>query len=161
MNCHKGVQLTEKYNGEISPEIKKIYAALDYDPSRDPGKEYGPNRKSIQWIRIHNLPDHAYFNHAQHVKVAGLECQECHGPIQNMEVVEQYSTLQMGWCIDCHRTKGIDVENNNYYEKLHASVKSKMNSSDSVKTKDTYFKNGKLVITPSMNGGIECSKCHY
>jgi len=161
MNCHKGVQLTDKYNGEISPEIKKIYAALDYDPTRDPGKEYGPNRKAIKWVRIHNLPDHAYFNHSQHVKVAGLQCQECHGPIQDMEVVEQYSSLQMGWCIDCHRTKGIDVENNNYYEKLHASVKSKMHGADSANVHNEYFKDGKLVITPSMNGGIECAKCHY
>ena len=115
MNCHKGVKAEAKYNGETSPEIKKIYAALDYDPERPAGKEFGNNPKPIRLVRIHNLPDHAYFNHSQHVKVAGLECQQCHGPIEKMEVVQQWSTLQMGWCIDCHRNRGIDAANNNYY----------------------------------------------
>lgn len=161
MNCHKGVQGIAADNGKPSKEIAKIYAALDYNPEGEPGKQYGPNRKAVKWIRIHNLPDLAYFNHSQHVKVGGLQCQECHGPIQDMEKVYQYSTLQMGWCIDCHRTKDIDVENNNYYEKLHASVKDKLNSKDSAKYRQEYFKDGKLIITPAMNGGLECSKCHY
>lgn len=161
MNCHKGVQGIAEDNGEPSKEIAKIYAALDYNPEGDPGKKFGPNKKPIKWIRIHNLPDLAYFNHSQHVKIAGLQCQECHGPIQDMEKVYQHSSLQMGWCIDCHRTNNVDVENNNYYEKLHASVKSKMNSADSAKYKQEYFKDGKLTITPAMNGGLECAKCHY
>lgn len=161
MNCHKGVQGIAADNGEPSSEIAKIYAALDYDPEGKPGERFGPNKKPVKWVRIHNLPDLAYFNHSQHVDVAGLQCQECHGPIQDMEKVYQYSNLQMGWCIDCHRTKGIDVENNSYYEKLHASIKEKFNSKDSAKYAQQYFKDGKLVITPAMNGGLECAKCHY
>ncbi len=159
MNCHKGVQLTDKYNGEISPEIKKIYAALDYDPEGMPGKEFGNNPKPIRWVRIHNLPDHAYFNHSQHVVVGKLQCQSCHGPIEKMEVVQQWSTLQMGWCIDCHRNTGIDAANNNYYAALHSKaqkdLKDKQNHSQ-------YFgPDGKVKITPAMNGGLECAKCHY
>jgi len=161
MNCHKGVQGTAEDGDNINPEIAKIYAALDYNPEGKPGEQYGPNRKAVKWVRIHNLPDLAYFNHSQHVKVGGLQCQECHGPIQDMEKVYQYSSLQMGWCIDCHRSKNIDVENNNYYEKLHASVKKQLNSADSAKYRKDYFKDGKLIITPSMNGGTECAKCHY
>ena len=154
MNCHKGVQLTDKYNGEISPEIKKIYAALDYNPEAKPGEEYGKNPKPIKWVRIHNLPDHAYFNHSQHVKVGKLQCQSCHGPIEKMEVVQQYSTLQMGWCIDCHRNANVDIENNNYYKALHEKVKA--DKSGKYLTAD-----GKIRVTPAMNGGLECSKCHY
>ena len=161
MNCHKGVQGLASEDGKPSEEIAKIYAALDYDPEGKPGERFGPNKKPVKWVRIHNLPDLAYFNHSQHVKVAGLQCQECHGPIQNMEKVYQYSSLQMGWCIDCHRTKGVDVENNSYYEKLHASIKEKLHSKDSAQYAQQYFKDGKLVITPAMNGGLECSKCHY
>lgn len=161
MNCHKGVQGTAEDGDNINPEIAKIYAALDYNPEGKPGEQYGPNRKAVKWVRIHNLPDLAYFNHSQHVKVGGLQCQECHGPIQDMEKVYQYSSLQMGWCIDCHRSKKIDVENNNYYEKLHASVKKKLHSADSSEYRKQYFKDGKIVITPSMNGGLECAKCHY
>ena len=99
MNCHKYVQAKDKYNGEISPEIQKIYAAIgynadegDYDPSME--------QKPIKWVRIHNLPDLAYFNHSQHVTVGKVECQTCHGPIEEMDKVYQYSTLQMGWCIN-------------------------------------------------------------
>ncbi len=159
MNCHKGVKLEEKYGGETSPEIKKIYAALDYDPERPAGQEFGENPKPIRWVRIHNLPDHAYFNHSQHVKVAGLECQTCHGPIEKMEVVQQWSTLQMGWCIDCHRERGIDAENNNYYAALHAKAKKDIETNGE---KSAYFgPDGKVKITPAMNGGLECSKCHY
>lgn len=140
MNCHVYVQATEKYNGQISPEIQKIYKAADFNP--ETGK-YGKNPQPVKWIRIHNLPDLAYFNHSQHVAVGKVECQTCHGPIETMAVVQQYSTLQMGWCIDCHRNNNIDVENNKYYEDLHKKLK----------------KGEK--VTVANNGGLECSKCHY
>ncbi len=159
MNCHKGVQLRDKYDGQISPEIKKIYAALDYDPEKPAGEQFGPNPKPIRWVRIHNLPDHAFFNHSHHVKTVGLTCQTCHGPVQNMEVVQQYSTLQMGWCINCHRERNIDVENNPYYEKLHAKIKAEKNNKNSNYSK--YFVNGKINVKAADNGALECSKCHY
>jgi len=143
MNCHNYVQATDKYNGEISPEIMKIYKALDYDPQT---KEYGSNPKPIQWVRIHNLPDFAYFNHSQHVSVAGIECQQCHGPIQTMEEVYQYSPLTMKWCINCHREHDVKSEGNGYYDKV-------------VEVHD-LLKQGKKV-TPAMLGGLECGKCHY
>ncbi len=159
MNCHKGVQATEKYNGEISPEIKKIYAALDYNPEELPGKQFGDNPSPIRWVRIHNLPDHAYFNHSQHVVVGKLQCQSCHGPIEKMEKVQQWSSLQMGWCIDCHRNTGIDVANNNYYAALHDKAQKDLKENQN---HSQYFgPDGKVKITPAMNGGLECAKCHY
>ncbi len=159
MNCHKGVQLTDKYNGEISPEIKKIYKALDYNPEAKPGEEYGKNPNPVRWVRIHNLPDHAYFNHSQHVKVGKLQCQTCHGPVEKMEVVQQWNTLQMGWCIDCHRNTGIDVANNNYYLALHNKAQKDLKANQN--HSQYYGPDGKVKITPAMNGGLECSKCHY
>jgi len=126
MNCHSQIK-TE------SPEIKKIYRAIE-------------RKQPIQWVRIHNLPDLAYFNHSQHTQVAGLQCQTCHGPIQNMEVVYQYSALTMGWCINCHREMPLNTKDNKYYDNL-------------VKLHDT--KNSGAPFTVSSNGGTECSKCHY
>ncbi|MEL6944064.1 MAG: c-type cytochrome, partial [Bacteroidota bacterium] len=70
----------------------------------------------IQWDRIHNMPDHVYFNHAQHVTVGKQECQTCHGPVEEMEVVYQYSPLSMGWCINCHRQTEVQFTNNDYYQ---------------------------------------------
>lgn len=160
MNCHKGVQKASTAEGDgISPQIAKIYKALDYDPEKIGAEAFGPNPKPIRWVRIHNLPDHAYFNHSQHVKVAGLACQTCHGPIEKMEVVQQWSSLQMGWCIDCHRNAGIDAANNNYYAALHEKAAKDLKDN---KNKSQYFgPDGKVKITPAMNGGLECAKCHY
>ncbi|MDZ4847298.1 MAG: c-type cytochrome [Chitinophagales bacterium] len=104
--------------------------------------------KPIEWVRIHNLPDHVYFNHSQHVTVAGLECQTCHGPIQEMETVYQFAPLSMGWCINCHRTNEVNFAGNKFYEdyqQLHESLKS-----------------GKIdKVTVETIGGTECQKCHY
>ncbi|MEJ6980810.1 cytochrome c3 family protein [Pedobacter sp. P351] len=143
MNCHNYVTASDKYNGETSPEIAKIYKALDYDPQT---KTYGDDPKPIQWVRIHNLPDLAYFNHSQHVKVAGIKCQECHGPIQTMQEVYQYAPLTMKWCINCHKTKDVNFKGNAYYDKVIAAH-------------DQFTKGQK--VTPAVLGGIECGKCHY
>ena len=137
MNCHRSVK-TE------SPQIQKIWAAADWQPET---LSFGPNQKPIEWVRIHNLPDLAYFNHAQHVNVAGVECQTCHGPIQEMDVVKQYSLLTMGWCIDCHRKTDIKAEGNAYYDKLQELH-------DQAKGKSTKMKVEDI-------GGLECAKCHY
>jgi mono/diheme cytochrome c family protein len=143
MNCHAHVQAKEKYNGSVSPEIQKIYTAVGWDPEK---RAYIPDYKKqpIKWIRIHNLPDHAYFNHAQHVKIGKVECQACHGSIETMKVVSQQRSLQMGWCINCHREAKVDVANNKYYEELHKNLKAEGKS-----------------ITVAQNGGLECAKCHY
>ncbi|MEM9326040.1 MAG: cytochrome c3 family protein [Bacteroidota bacterium] len=135
MNCHTAIK-TE------SPEIAKIYEAIDYDPQTG---TYGTDTKPIEWIRVHNLPDLAYFNHSQHVQVGGLECQTCHGPIEEMEVVYQHSNLTMGWCINCHRETNLNTKGNGYYTdlvELHSEV-------------------SKEPMTVEDNGGLECAKCHY
>lgn len=141
MNCHKYVTASEKYNGETSPEIQKIYNALDWD-----GQKYGPNQRPIQWVRIHNLPDFAYFNHSQHVVVAGVECQKCHGPIETMEEVYQYSPLTMKWCVNCHRETEVNHKDNAYYDQLIAAHEK--------------LKDGDKITAASL-GGLECGKCHY
>lgn len=130
MNCHMHIQNVGGQEG-ISPEIAKIYTAVDND-------------QPIEWVRVHNLPDLAYFNHSQHVAVGGVECQTCHGPIEEMEVVYQHSSLTMGWCIDCHRNTEITTRGNEYYDKL---VQLHSESKDALKVKDI--------------GGLECAKCHY
>lgn len=149
MNCHKSIY---EYNGETTPEhskefydgeIKKLYAAAGWD---DAAQKYTGNSQPVKWVRIHNLPDFVYFNHSQHVSVAGVECQTCHGPIQEMEVVEQFAPLTMGWCIDCHRTTNVNVKDNAYYTKIHEELSKKY---------------GVEELTAAQMGGLECGKCHY
>lgn len=142
MNCHKYVRKGPQTGTE---EIAKIYKALDYDPDKG---TYGPNPKPIQWVRVHNLPDLAYFNHAQHVAVGKIACQTCHGPVQDsMTVAGQYSPLTMGWCIDCHRKTEVKMAGNEYYNEYHKELLSKPGADS--------------IITVSEIGGLECARCHY
>jgi cytochrome c551/c552 len=143
MNCHMYIQEGPNYGKE---EISKIYAALDYNPET---RQYGKNQKPIKWVRVHSLPDHAYFNHSQHVAVGKIECTECHGAIDSMEVVKQNAPLTMGWCIDCHRKTEVDYKDNKYYEELHKQF-----------VNDPKYKKGDKFTIGSI-GGLECSKCHY
>ncbi|GIV22494.1 MAG: cytochrome c [Bacteroidia bacterium] len=126
MNCHTYIQEGSKYGKK---EIAKIIESYE-------------TGKPIEWVRIHNLPDLVYFNHAQHVKVGGIACQTCHGPVEEMDEVYQYNDLSMGWCINCHRQTKVDLTANPYYTRLHEQLKEKE-------------------VTVERIGGLECSKCHY
>jgi len=140
MNCHKAIK-TGTLTGD--QEIPKIYAALDYNPET---QVYGDNPKPIRWVKIHNLPDLAYFNHSQHVVIGEIECQKCHGPVEDMHVMRQESMLTMGWCVDCHRETEVKMEGNPYYAQLHENLKEK-------------YKGQK--ITVDKMGGLDCARCHY
>ncbi|MDA8917807.1 c-type cytochrome [Flavobacteriaceae bacterium] len=151
MNCHQNIA---EYNGEedlengytkdfYTKEIKKLYAAVGWD---EENQQYTGKTEPVKWVRIHNLPDFVYFNHAQHVQVGQIECQTCHGPVEEMEVMYQYSPLTMGWCINCHRETNVKVENNEYYTKIHDALSKKY---------------GVEKLTVAQMGGLECGKCHY
>jgi len=143
MNCHKTIDRLST-SKTPSSEIAKIYDALGYDPATS--KYDSTKMHPIQWVRVHNLPDLAYFNHSQHVKVQGLKCQTCHGPVETMKEVYQYSPVTMKWCIQCHKRTEINIKGNAYYEKME-------------QVHELIRKGGK--VTEAMMGGIECGKCHY
>lgn len=129
MNCHVIVREGSK-SGKF--EIAKIVSAVD-------------SGKSIEWIRIHSLPDHVYFNHSQHVKVGKVTCQECHGDVSKMDIVKQEKDLSMGWCLNCHRTKNIKIGENGYYKHTFQALQ----------------KAGKDSLSVARMGGEDCMKCHY
>ncbi|MFS4493322.1 cytochrome c3 family protein [Maribacter sp. 2308TA10-17] len=158
MNCHKSIyeytgvageapsqeDLANGYTNEFyTGEIKKLYAAVGWD---EENQKYTGESKPVEWVRIHNLPDFAYFNHSQHVEVGKIECQTCHGPVEEMEIMYQFSPLTMGWCINCHRETNVQVEGNEYYDKIHAELSKKY---------------GVETLTAAQMGGLECGKCHY
>jgi mono/diheme cytochrome c family protein len=161
MNCHKSIQAYEKgpklydENGDEingTNEINKLYKYAGFDPKN--AAKWDPSMaKPIEWVKIHNLPDHVYFNHSQHIRAGKVQCQSCHGEITAMDEVKQVSDLSMGWCINCHRESKVDFNysdstgNKFYsiYEKFHNDIKN--HKLDSVRVKDI--------------GGLECQKCHY
>ncbi len=153
MNCHKVVDHytgNTLYTKEGEPvdgtaEIHKLYEYAGWDPEK---KAYTKPGKPIEWVKVHNLPDYVYFNHSQHVKVGKVQCQTCHGNIQDEDEVHQYATLGMGWCVNCHRTTKVQFQDNGYYSIFTKYEKQiKMHQIDSV--------------TVEMQGGTDCAKCHY
>jgi cytochrome c2 len=172
MNCHRTIS---EYNGKyLEPgkdkafydgEIQKIYAATGWDSEK---QQYTGKTTPVEWTRIHNMPDFVYFNHAQHV-VAGEQaiinsfnkknpdnkidvvCKACHGKIDTMNVVQMANDFTMGWCIECHRTTEIDMNNGynkEYFKNLHEKLKKQ------------YPKDGGKITVDAI-GGLECGKCHY
>ena len=93
MGCHKIIPGTTE---EQKKEISKVH-------------EYWNKGEPIPWNKVHVMPDYVRFNHERHVK-GGVGCQECHGQIPKMEVVERVSSMKMGWCLDCHRAKGTSID---------------------------------------------------
>ena len=162
MNCHK--QINEYTGAETHPlmtlegnkvdgtaEIKKLYEYAGWDPAKkDYNRDANGNilAKPIEWVKIHNLPDHVYFNHSLHVVSGKLACQRCHGNIEEMDEVYQFADLSMGWCVNCHRETSVQFSDNNYYsifQKYHEEIKAGKRTD--VKVSDI--------------GGLECQRCHY
>ena len=151
MNCHKNIAevaettLAEgkEYGVDYNLEIQKLYDAVGWDKAN---QKYTGKTQPVKWVRIHNLPDLVYFNHSQHVSVAGIECQTCHGPVQEYEYQKQFAPLTMGWCINCHRETEVNMKDNDYYKKIHDELSKKY---------------GKDKLTAADMGGLECGKCHY
>lgn len=151
MNCHKNISeftgskdsiydhSKEFYTGEI----QKLYNAVGWDKTT---QKYTGKTQPVKWVRIHNLPDFVYFNHSQHVTVAGIECQKCHGLVETFEIQKQFAPLTMGWCVNCHRETDVKVEGNDYYKKIHEELSKKY---------------GVDKLTAAQMGGLECGKCHY
>jgi len=144
MNCHKGIQ-EGPTTGKT--EIAKIHNAAGFDPNT--GKYDESKTNPIQWIKVHNLPDHVYFNHSQHVVVGQQKCETCHGNVKEMTVAQQQAPLTMKWCIECHRKTEVAMGGNPYYDRLHKALKEKY--------KGQYY----VKFTVDKIGGLECGKCHY
>ena len=150
MNCHKSIAevsdttATAEYSKEFyDNEIAKLYKAVGWDAAN---QKYTGKTEPVKWVRIHNLPSFVYFNHSQHVNVAGVECQTCHGPVQTYEIQKQFAPLTMGWCIECHRKTEVKMKDNGYYTKIHEQLSKKY---------------GVDKLTAAQMGGLECGKCHY
>jgi len=167
MNCHKAVSEGSTTGTE---EIAKIYEAAGFDASTF---KYSGETKPVNWVKVHNLPDHVYFNHSQHVVVGGLDCKQCHGDmtketvakvmtieelnaIEDNEIKFTRPTLTMGWCIECHGQKEIDIQSDgvsDYYKEIHDRLKGDK------KTYTKYLEDDKITVAEL--GGWECAKCHY
>lgn len=177
MNCHRAVS---EGSTTGTAEIQKIYDAAGFDPAT---MTYSGVTKPIKWVKVHNLPDHVYFNHSQHVAVGGLDCQACHGNMRKETVARVMTsadlnavgtnddgleenavkftrpTLTMGWCVECHTKSNIDIAGaaasnpDSYYGVIHQRLLLDK------RTYQDYLEDD--VVTVAELGGLECAKCHY
>ncbi|MFV0379053.1 MAG: cytochrome c3 family protein [Mangrovibacterium sp.] len=132
MNCHMIVR-EGTHSGKF--EIAKVVNAVE-------------NQKPVEWVRIHNLPEHVFFSHAQHVGVAKIDCQKCHGVVEEMDIMRQESDLSMGWCVNCHRETDVKFKQNGYYETFT--------------TMHEAMKKGDLQAVKAQDiGANDCMRCHY
>ncbi|TDN96240.1 cytochrome c3 family protein [Sunxiuqinia elliptica] len=132
MNCH--VLIREGTNsGKF--EIAKIVEAVEKE-------------EPVEWVRLHNLPDHVFFSHAIHVGVAKIDCQQCHGDVEEMDIMEQHADLSMGWCVNCHRDTEVQFTENGYYETF-VKMHEEMGIEDLKK------------VTAADLGANDCMRCHY
>lgn len=169
MNCHKQVQ----GEGDQVEKIKNIYASAGFSP--EGGGTYSGETANIVWNKVHNLPDHVYFNHSQHVEIGGIDCKQCHGdmtkqnelprvvPVEELNKIEgnvqlTKATLTMGWCIECHSVKEVSSGTlegkGGYYDEIHKRL---LENDETLY--EEYLEDGK--VTVSELGGWECAKCHY
>jgi len=162
MNCHKAIQSYEKgpklydeagneINGTM--EIQKLYRYAGFDQAN--ATKWTPSmiKQPVEWTKIHNLPDHVFFSHAQHIRAGKVQCQTCHGSITEMDEVKQFGELNMGWCINCHRETKVNFNYNDSTGNKFYSIYEKFHND---------FRSGKMdSVTVRDIGGIECQKCHY
>lgn len=140
MGCHRVID-RGKQTG--TTEIAKIYAAVGWNSEK---QAYTEKPKPFSWVKVHQLPELAVFNHAQHVVVGGIECQTCHGPVEEMDVMYQFSELTMQWCVNCHRNTQVITNGNQYYNEVVKRIREDKPQ-------------GPIFVSDI--GGLECYKCHY
>jgi hypothetical protein len=128
MNCHSMVRA----NSEKLIPVRESYAT----------------GMPVEWIRVHDLPDYAYFNHSAHVR-RGIGCVSCHGRIDTMEVVYQVEPLSMGWCLECHRNP-----------ERHLRPLDTVTQMDWMPDEDQEVLGARLAEMYDINPPVDCNSCH-
>ena len=111
-------------------------------------RESAATGQPIPWVRVHDLPDFVYFNHAGHIQ-SGVGCVSCHGRVDRMEVVEQVKPLTMGWCLDCHRDPDPNLRPKEFVTKM-----------DWVAAGDQLEMAAELRRQHDINPSTDCATCH-
>ncbi len=101
--CHSYVEVSSHSNVPTTQVCMNCHGAIQtQNPKLQPVRDSWQTGKPIEWVRIHRVPDYAYYNHAAHVN-RGISCVSCHGKINQMEVVWEDQSLGMAFCLNCHR----------------------------------------------------------
>jgi hypothetical protein len=138
-NCH-GQEL-----GNIKAQSPKLAAMRESWATGNP----------IPWVRLHRVPDYAHFNHAVHVR-RGVSCVECHGQINEMEVVYHAKPLSMGWCLQCHRDPGPSLRPADQVTNLSWTPEQDPRTRGEARQQLVNYLLNDVRVHPNVN----CSTCH-
>jgi hypothetical protein len=101
--CHTSVEVSASAGMPPTRTCMNCHSQIwNQSPMLEPVRASYREGESIEWVRVHDLPDFAYFDHSAHVN-RGVGCTTCHGPVDKMPLMYQAKSLQMEWCLDCHR----------------------------------------------------------
>lgn len=147
--CHTTVELAAKAAVPPTQTCMNCHAKIRAaSPKLVPVRESYATGVPVPWVKVHDLPDYAYFNHSAHV-TRGVGCVECHGRIDKMEVVQQFAPLGMGWCLDCHRNPEPRLRPKELVTKM-----------DWQPTEDRLTLGRRLREAYNINPSQDCSTCH-
>jgi hypothetical protein len=147
--CHAQVEVAAAATLPPTKVCMNCHAAVSRDSVvLEPLRESAATGTPIEWIRIHKIPDYAYFDHSVHIR-AGVGCASCHGAIHQMEVVQQAKPLSMGWCLDCHR-----------HPDMHLRPLDEVTNMEWAPTKTQMKMAGQFRKERNINPSTDCSACH-
>ena len=148
--CHTSVQSAAHSNIPATETCMNCHAQIQRESLLlVPVRESWATGKSIEWIKVHHLPDYAQFSHAVHVN-NGVGCETCHGRIDQMEIVAQAEPLSMGWCLECHRQPELFLRPDDAVTKMGY-----------VQPADFVKRNLERIRLEGIQPPENCSACHY
>jgi hypothetical protein len=147
--CHASVEVSAVANVPPTQVCMNCHRLVARDrPTLQPVRDSATSGKPLRWVRIHNVPDYAYFEHRAHVR-AGVGCVSCHGHVEEMEVVQQVEPLSMSWCLDCHRNPG-----------PHLRPPAEVTNMKWTPPRDPAARQRLQAQLAAVNPPVDCSGCH-
>ncbi len=147
--CHNTVEVAADAAVPPTATCMACHASVKTTSEKlEPVHESNRTGMPIPWIRVHNLPDYAYFNHSAHL-TAGVSCVECHGRVDRMDRVYQKGELSMGWCLDCHRNPAPHLRPAELVTRL-----------DWTTDEDRNVLGARLMEEHNIHPSTDCSTCH-
>ena len=147
--CHASVETTAKANIPPTATCMNCHSTIKTESEKlAVVRQSAETGEPIQWVRVHDLPDYAYFNHAGHIQ-SGVGCVSCHGRVDRMEVVEQVEPLTMGWCLECHRNPDANLRPREYVTDM-----------EWVAAGDPAVLGAELRVKNDISPSTNCTTCH-
>ena len=147
--CHTSVEKSQEAIIPPTETCMNCHTVVGTDNKKlDLVRESWETGKPIEWVRVHMLPDYAYFDHSIHI-TAGVGCASCHGRVDQMEKVMQVNPLSMSWCLDCHRNPN-----------KHIRPRNQITNMDWVPSKNHDMIVEKYINDRNISPPEDCTACH-